>query len=78
MSTGSFDSWNGNILDIGPLYPFVGSEMVWFIVCVAFWLVWHALQWLMEEANYRDDMEVLKKGDNMERALKGEKVLRSM
>lgn len=78
MSTGSFDSWNGNILDIGPLYPFVGSEMVWFIVCVAFWLVWHVLQWRMEEANYQDDMEVLKKGDNMERALKGEKVLRSM
>jgi len=78
MSTGTFDSWNGNVLDIGPLYPFVGTEMVWFIVCVVFWLAWHLLQWRMEEANYNDDMEVLKKGDNMERALKGEKVLRSM
>ncbi|TDQ83314.1 hypothetical protein A8950_1600 [Dongia mobilis] len=78
MSTGSFENWNGNVLDIGPLYPFVGTEMVWFIICVAFWLAWHVLQWRMEEANYNDDMEVLKKGDNMERALKGEKVLRSM
>ncbi|WP_374368711.1 hypothetical protein [Dongia sp.] len=78
MSTGTFENWHGNMLDIGPLYPFVGSEFVMFIICVAFWIAWHFLQWRMEESNYVDDMEVLKKGDNLERALKGEKVLRSM
>ena len=48
------------------------------IICVAFWLVWHVLQWRMEDSNFSDDMKVLKQGDNLQRALKGEKVLRSM
>ena len=78
MSTGSFESWTGNVLDIGPLYPFVGTEMFWFILCFGFWIVWHVLQWRMEDANYEDDLGVLAKGDNMERALKGEKILRAM
>lgn len=78
MSTGSFESWTGNVLDIGPLYPFVGTEMVWFILCFGFWLVWHVLQWRMEDSNYKDDLRVLAKGDNMERALRGEKILRAM
>jgi hypothetical protein len=26
MTTGNFADWSGNMLDIGPLYPFVGWE----------------------------------------------------
>ncbi|MBL8710775.1 MAG: hypothetical protein JNL25_16400 [Rhodospirillaceae bacterium] len=78
MSTGSFENWQGNMLDIGPLYPFVGSEGLMFIVCVAFWIFWHVAQWRMEDSNFSDDMKVLKQGDNLQRALKGEKILRSM
>lgn len=78
MSTGTFDSWTGNMLDIGPLYPFVGSEMLLVIVGLVFWIGWHFWQARMEAANYADDMETLKKGDNMAKALRGEKVLRSM
>ena len=32
MSTGNFDNWDGNIADIGPIYPFVGSEVFMVIV----------------------------------------------
>jgi hypothetical protein len=78
MSTGNFENWHGNMLDIGPLYPFVGSEGVLVIIGLIFWVGWHVWQSRMETSNYNDDMETLRQGDNMSRALRGEKVLRSM
>jgi len=78
MSTGSFENWHGNMLDIGPLYPFVGSEGLLIILGLVFWIGWHIWQHRMESANYKDDMETLRHDDNMNRALRGEKVLRSM
>lgn len=78
MSTGMVENWTGDILQIGPLYPFVGSEMILVIVGVVCWIGWHIWQWRMEAHNYHDDMKTLKQGDNLARALRGEKVLRSM
>lgn len=78
MQTGNVESWNGDMLQIGPLYPFVGSEFVLFIVAVVFWIGWHVWQCRMESSNYNDDLATLKQNGNMERALKGEKILRSM
>jgi hypothetical protein len=37
-------SWNTNLLEIGPLYPFVGTEMGLAILAIAAWLIWHFLQ----------------------------------
>ncbi|WP_119299696.1 hypothetical protein [Dongia deserti] len=78
MSTGNFENWHGTMTDIGPLYPFVGSEMFLFIVGLVFWIGWHVLQWRMEASNYSDDLEILRSPDKMDRALKGEHVLRTM
>ena len=78
MSTGNFENWHGNMLDIGPLYPFVGSEGLLTIIGFAFWIVWMIWQWRMEASNFEDDMQTLKQNDNMSRALKGEKVLRAL
>ena len=36
MNTGSFTDWSGNMFDLGPLYPFVGSEGLMVIVAVVF------------------------------------------
>ena len=38
MSTGNFENWAGTITDIGPMYPFVGTEMIWFIAGLVFWI----------------------------------------
>lgn len=75
MSTGSFDDWQGDMLQIGPLYPFAGTEIYWVIFGFAFWILWHVWQASMESRNYRDDLHVLKSNGNMERALNGEKIL---
>ena len=78
MSTGSFENWHGDMLAIGPLYPFAGSEMLLCIIALVFWIGWHIWQVRMESSNYNDDMATLKVNDNMAKALRGEKVLRSM
>ena len=44
MSTGNFENWAGNIADIGPIYPFVGSEWLLVLIGVVYWIVWHVRQ----------------------------------
>lgn len=78
MRTGNVENWTGDMLAIGPIYPFIGLEAILVIVCVLFWIGWHIWQIRMESANYDDDMATLKQGDNLAKALRGEKVLRSM
>ena len=78
MQTGNVENWTGDMLAIGPIYPFVGLEALFVIIAVVGWLGWHIWQVRMESKNYEDDMKTLKQGDNMAKALRGEKVLRSM
>lgn len=74
MSTG-VESWSGNLLDIGTMYPFPGTEVFWVIVGVVFWLAWHVLQGRMEGRVYDDDLTLLSKNGNLGRLLNGEKIL---
>ena len=62
MSTGSFENWAGEISEIGPIYPFVGSEFIFWIIGIALWIVWHIIQSRVENKHYRD--EVSKFGDS--------------
>jgi hypothetical protein len=61
MSTGSFENWAGNIADMGPIYPFVGSEFALFIIGMALWIAWHVVQTKRENRVYEE--EVKKYGD---------------
>lgn len=78
MTLEEVGNWNGTISDLGPLYPMAGTETVLVIIGLAFWIIWHIWQFRMENANYSDDLETLKQNDNMNKALRGERVLRSM
>lgn len=57
MSTGQVESWAGNISDIGPIYPFVGSELFWFIVGLGLWILWHVLQIRGEKRAHREEVK---------------------
>lgn len=78
MSTGHVENWNGDLMQLGPLYPFPGSEVLLVVLGFVFFIGWFLIQWRMESANYKDDLNTLKSNGNMERAMKGEKVLRPM
>ncbi len=54
MSTG-IETWNMNLLDIGTLYPFPGTETVLVIIGVASWIIWHIKQIKDENAALEEE-----------------------
>lgn len=73
MATGQVESWAGNISDIGPLYPFVGSEVFWFIVGFALWILWHVLQIAQEKRTHREEVQRFGKREVLEKIVKAER-----
>ena len=52
MSTG-IEAWK-SLSEIGPLYPFVGTEVMWVIIGVVLWIVWHVLQISHEKDHHNE------------------------
>ena len=50
-------SWSGNIADIGPIYPMVGTEGILVIIGLVAWIVWHILQNKMENKAYEEQIK---------------------
>ena len=69
MNTGMVESWNGNPLDLGPLYPFVGMEIPVFLVSFIFWILYTVWQMKSEHRVYRMEVQVLSKEDNLNRTI---------
>jgi hypothetical protein len=55
MDTGRVESWAGQIIDIGPIYPFVGAEFLLFLVGMVFWIGWHVWQFRIESKQFDED-----------------------
>ena len=72
MATGNIDSWGGNISEIGPLYPFVGSEFALFIVAMVLWIVWHIVQARAETKGYEDEIARFGNKENLQKILDAE------
>ncbi len=56
MNTGDVESWSGTITDIGPIYPFVGSEALLVIVALVSWIAWHVVQAIRERKAWDEDL----------------------
>lgn len=78
MTTGSFSDWNGNMLDIGPIYPFVGWEGVMVVVLTIFWVGWHVVQIRGENRQLEEEARKLREGDNLLKAVKFEHTVERM
>ena len=76
--TGNVTNWDGNLLDIGPIYPFVGSELLMVVLLLILWIVWHALQIRMENGRMNDEVRALRQGDNLFRVLEEEHTIERM
>ncbi len=55
MSTGNIESWAGTISEIGPVYPFVGTEVILTIVCAIFVLWFLIKQSSIENATLAEE-----------------------
>ncbi len=53
MNTGSFVNWAGNISDIGVLYPFEGTEIIWVMAAAAYLVYWQIGQIIAEQKRFR-------------------------
>ena len=74
MSTGQIENWTGSMLDIGPLYPFVGTEMLFWIVGMVLWIAWHFWQAKAENQEYEEQMRKYTQGENLQKAMRGERI----
>ncbi|MEM9627460.1 MAG: hypothetical protein AAGA21_14580 [Pseudomonadota bacterium] len=70
MSTTEITSWAVDLSTVGPIYPFVGTEMLWFVLGLVFWIGFHIWQIRFEKQTYDDDMAHMKRPELFERALK--------
>ena len=75
MSTGNFANWDGDLTLLGPIYPFVGSEMLMVILAVIFWVVWHILQIRMENQRHDELAAQLRQSGNLQKAVETERVI---
>lgn len=71
-------NWDGNILDIGPLYPFVGTEVLMVVVLVALWVAWHIAQLVGENRDLDHRVEQLRRQDALRQALEEEHPIERM
>ena len=74
MSTGMIENWTGNMTDVGPLYPFVGSEVWLWVIGMALWIVWHIWQARHESREYKEESERYARGDNLLKAMRGDRI----
>jgi len=72
MNTGNITNWDGNILDIGPIYPFVGWEVPMVIIGFIFWIGWHILQIRAENQQLDEEAANLRKAGNLQKAVEAE------
>ena len=65
-------SWTGNIADIGPIYPMVGTEGILVIIDLVSWIVWHILQNKMENKAYEDEIKRFGDAESLKKMLDSE------
>lgn len=68
MSTG-IETWNMNMLDIGPMYPFPGTEVFLVLVGLGTWIVWHIVQVRAENKVYDEEERMFSDKEKLANAM---------
>lgn len=74
MATTEVTSWAVDLSTLGPIYPFVGTEMLWWILGLAFWIGFHVWQIRSENRALKEDMLKLRTPADIEAALAGHRL----
>jgi len=73
MSTTAVETWAGaDLSQIGPIYPMVGTEVILFIIGVAFWLAFHILQSRIEAKEFERDEAAARDPERLKRVFEEE------
>lgn len=72
-STTTVDSWTGlDLLSVGPIYPFVGSEALLWILGLIFWIGFHILGARIEKRELEADAEAARHPERLSRVFTDE------
>lgn len=52
------DSWAVDLAEVGPIYPFQGTEVLMAIIGIALWIGWHVWQIRDENAEIEEDLHM--------------------
>ena len=74
MATTEVTSWAVDLATLGPIYPFVGSEKLWVLLGLAFWIGFHVWQMRAENRAFKEDMSKLRTPADIEMALEGHRL----
>ena len=69
MSTNGMTSWAVDLADVGAIYPFQGTEFPLFVAGLAFWIIWHVLQFRAEATEVSHEMDADPTGDRARDAI---------
>ena len=64
MSTTIVESWATDIAQLGPIYPFVGSEGLMVILGFAAWIGWHIWQIRAEREEGQKTLDRIRRDKN--------------
>lgn len=70
MATTMVDSWAVDLTTIGPLYPWVGTEVGLWVIGMALWIGWHVWQLRFESRTYQEELARLNAPEKLERAMR--------
>jgi len=62
-------TWAVDLANIGPVYPWLGSELIMVIVAIVAWILWHILQIRQEENEYAEDIKEYGSKEGIKKAL---------
>ena len=74
MSTTIVETWSGTDLSqLGPIYPFVGSEFLLWILGLIFWIGFHVLQARIEKKELAEDARLAHERERISRVFEEER-----
>lgn len=74
MSTTIVETWSGtDLAATGPIYPFVGSEFLLWILGLIFWIGFHVLQARIEKRELAEDARLAGERDRLSRVFAEER-----
>ena len=69
MSTNGITTWAVDLANVGAIYPFQGTETEMVLAGLAFWILWHIVQFNQEAADIRYDMQHKNRSDEINQAI---------
>ena len=70
MSTTPLTTFQVDLAALGPIYPFVGWELLLVLAGFVFWLGFHVWQIRFEDRTYQAELHKLSSPERVERALR--------